>query len=833
MLELGKASHKFFTCQSSSLSSARSVWKLKTSLEYAEEHKTTPVISKAYFKGDTLAEVVDLYPMRKSMTTEQRHAEKQERACFLHFLQGLLRWEPSKRWTPLQTAQHPFLTKQNFAHFDEQAFEQLRFAELRASPSPPLMTASPRTAAVSAALQATSLSSPVHPIAEVASSLSSSTSLSSSLSHTLSSSLSSSSSSSATAAANWWQQRGRAQSWTQQGTQALITQQTQLPYQQHQNVLPTSQQVSLFSPFSLPSSAPSSSLSSSSSSSSLSSSVQQQQQLRQQQQQQAQRARQRPSPSPHRGALSGPNTPIAASAPMSDALMAGLRHPSSPHANRPSPSSSLSLSLSQCQQMQSQHRPRQTSTPSSPARRPYFAPPAPPALQYGPPLAVARPLLIHSPMQNANQTQLAQQRRREMEHFDLNQLPEHDESVQHRGWLEERYNEASMMDLSRDHALEFHEPPNPSVAEWDPFFNEDMNVSSSQQPQSLSAQSSPLQAGLSRDVPPLQRRRSSQSQAQVQAQYALQPALMTHRKTSAELAGNTGNLHAMPRQRSSASVPRVSGQQQQSPSLCSNMPQAQNRIPASWLPADPQQAHYGAQASSHSQFHPYQLPPPAARALYVQAGAEQPDASMQPQAFGQYYATPDWNQINQMNQGQSQGNSWMQQQTSSGAMPIQISSKPRPQNLRRGSLPVTPTVQASNYANRSELTYQQQMQLQHQQQQQQLMNYYGHTDQPFDLVSPSSSLPQPSAPMLIASPPHGSARPHVYGHAGSHASSRNPVHASSLIPWSPANSSNFSHFFSPGPHAPPSPLHLNMDHMGSVPSSPAHSQSLHVYPAYR
>lgn len=39
-----------------------------------------------------------------------RHVERSSRACYLHFLEGLLRMDPRKRWSPRQALQHPFVT---------------------------------------------------------------------------------------------------------------------------------------------------------------------------------------------------------------------------------------------------------------------------------------------------------------------------------------------------------------------------------------------------------------------------------------------------------------------------------------------------------------------------------------------------------------------------------------------------------------------------------------------------------------------------------------------------------------------------------------------------
>lgn len=95
-----------------------------------QETGTSPVVNKVYFKGDTLREVVELYPYRRGNSEESRAQERAERECFLHFLGGLLRWDPQSRWLPEQAAQHPFILKQGLAGFDQIAFEKKRFAIL-------------------------------------------------------------------------------------------------------------------------------------------------------------------------------------------------------------------------------------------------------------------------------------------------------------------------------------------------------------------------------------------------------------------------------------------------------------------------------------------------------------------------------------------------------------------------------------------------------------------------------------------------------------------------------------------------------------------------------
>eukprot|EP00850_Spirogloea_muscicola_P006653 SM000032S12037 [mRNA] locus=s32:132845:140561:+ [translate_table: standard] len=71
-------------------------------------------IGKRYFKQTCLEDVVLNYSLRKGNTPEEIAHERTNRLAFVDFLQGLINFDPVKRWTPRQAAQHPFLTEKPF-----------------------------------------------------------------------------------------------------------------------------------------------------------------------------------------------------------------------------------------------------------------------------------------------------------------------------------------------------------------------------------------------------------------------------------------------------------------------------------------------------------------------------------------------------------------------------------------------------------------------------------------------------------------------------------------------------------------------------------------------
>lgn len=81
--------------------------------EYEMREKERPAIGKHYNVG-SLEQIITSYHMKKRMSPEDMERESNRRFVFIHFLKGLVNFDPSKRWTPRQAAQHPFVTEEPF-----------------------------------------------------------------------------------------------------------------------------------------------------------------------------------------------------------------------------------------------------------------------------------------------------------------------------------------------------------------------------------------------------------------------------------------------------------------------------------------------------------------------------------------------------------------------------------------------------------------------------------------------------------------------------------------------------------------------------------------------
>jgi len=165
MLDKGKNTKKFFKVDASQPGSPR--YTLKTAEEYAADTRTEVGIHKTYFKGSTLKEVVDLYPMRRGLNDAQKAQELEDRRSFLHFLQGFLRWDAAARWTPQMALRHPFLQRQPLSGFDEATFEKLRFVVDQPLNVPPAMPPAGKQIAAPVAAPVAAASTPAVPASAV------------------------------------------------------------------------------------------------------------------------------------------------------------------------------------------------------------------------------------------------------------------------------------------------------------------------------------------------------------------------------------------------------------------------------------------------------------------------------------------------------------------------------------------------------------------------------------------------------------------------------------------------------------------------------------------
>ena len=873
----------------------KNAYSLKSAQQYAAETKTAPVVNKVYFKGDILSEVVDLYPLRKSFTPEQRDQERTDRACFLHFLTGLLRWDPATRWTPYQTSHHPFLKKEPLSSFDEAAFEALRgmdglgggkevvgagggvgVGRVKGAKSPDVVG----MVAVQAA-SSVGVGGGMRPIVPLGPSVGSAAAAAAAAAAAVATAESS-------AASAAWSQRARAQSWSQSGTAPLISPEQQRQYMQQQQQAqqqygvayhPQTQYRPPVEPLGAPPAAVPSALSSTSSSSTASAaSARRHKNLQASPPQfpaqpvQAASALSSPVLSPTHGPVTPQQTMEYTSRSQQFAYSSGHEA-----ALPPPPLSTGTTSAfpppSPFSPLGSPHqrvtRPRQPSLPSSPARRPSY-----PTSTFSTSTYSTRPTNVHalgSPSHGgmvgmggsgmvggavAGGGGSAGKRRDVMDEFDLagpEMLPPAAvNSEEMRALADEMDQSHSMMmhstgsgldeagvDISRDASAEVDAT---SFADWDPFFHEHSDHSAYSSAQSsprhmaASGHSTPqrrqsqLRTGTLHQQPPFSRHYSHEGAPG--AQWPASPSGQAGVASTRQRAGTGPSAGAPPPSGASRLPPPLAGRRPSQTYLPPNAVGAAPAVPAGasgmgasvYTPYSPlsrsvpehqsmldfrdnvqqnaqtwtQQAQLYAQQREQQQAYQHHQqqqqqqqygqqqqqqhygvqPTATARGSYGQL--ESPATSPQPGSSPQEYTALQGPWYQQSPPTHSMVPS-MPPTTSSAAAAAQ-----RHYSLRRGSLPanagssrIIPIPGGPMHgAGHSHLPYQPP----------QLQLY--DADEPLHLISPGTSIPAPSAPMLIGSPTSSSSpsnRP-FYGHPSTHASSRNPVHQSALLQYSPAGS---------------------------------------------
>ncbi|WFD22213.1 dual-specificity kinase [Malassezia equina] len=113
MLERGRQTREFFNVHTDSYGCP--TYQLKPMDQYSREHRVQEQVSKQYFPGTTLPEIIRLTPMpRRSGRAADTEKEMANRAAFTDFVAGLLNLNPLERWTPQQAKQHPFITGEPF-----------------------------------------------------------------------------------------------------------------------------------------------------------------------------------------------------------------------------------------------------------------------------------------------------------------------------------------------------------------------------------------------------------------------------------------------------------------------------------------------------------------------------------------------------------------------------------------------------------------------------------------------------------------------------------------------------------------------------------------------
>ncbi|XP_047328666.1 dual specificity protein kinase YAK1 homolog isoform X2 [Impatiens glandulifera] len=93
---------------------SQSVYQALSEEEYEARELKKPSIGKEYFNHMNLEEIVSMYPYRRGLREEEIAKENEIRLALIDFLRGLVEFDPTKRWSPLQALKHPFVTGEPF-----------------------------------------------------------------------------------------------------------------------------------------------------------------------------------------------------------------------------------------------------------------------------------------------------------------------------------------------------------------------------------------------------------------------------------------------------------------------------------------------------------------------------------------------------------------------------------------------------------------------------------------------------------------------------------------------------------------------------------------------
>lgn len=99
---------------SSSGIGSKSLYTMLSIDEFAAKENQRPAEGKRYFKEVLLEDLVMNYSAQRDEGEVASAHDKEERKVFIDFLRGLVELDPSKRWSPDQAAQHPFITEEPF-----------------------------------------------------------------------------------------------------------------------------------------------------------------------------------------------------------------------------------------------------------------------------------------------------------------------------------------------------------------------------------------------------------------------------------------------------------------------------------------------------------------------------------------------------------------------------------------------------------------------------------------------------------------------------------------------------------------------------------------------
>ncbi|BFU24054.1 protein kinase, putative [Entamoeba histolytica HM-1:IMSS] len=88
---------------------------MKQPFEYEMENRIRLEPNKKYFRFKTLKELIMRIPLKLGGGMKEEITNLTEiRLSLIHFIEGMLQYDPMKRWTPSQALYHPFLTGQQF-----------------------------------------------------------------------------------------------------------------------------------------------------------------------------------------------------------------------------------------------------------------------------------------------------------------------------------------------------------------------------------------------------------------------------------------------------------------------------------------------------------------------------------------------------------------------------------------------------------------------------------------------------------------------------------------------------------------------------------------------
>lgn len=112
MLQNGKSITQFFNKMEYQNGTTYS---LKSLEQYMKETSKEEQTSKKYFKGSSLPDIINSYPiMRKGLSQHEIDKEMHNRRSLIDFLQGVMNLNPIARWSPEQARRHPFITGEPF-----------------------------------------------------------------------------------------------------------------------------------------------------------------------------------------------------------------------------------------------------------------------------------------------------------------------------------------------------------------------------------------------------------------------------------------------------------------------------------------------------------------------------------------------------------------------------------------------------------------------------------------------------------------------------------------------------------------------------------------------